>query len=138
MSDVKPALTREEWERLEWRGEGERDGSGYQFVALDPEGRLSAGSWNPDYALGDVSGPLPDDGRKAIAALCLHDQPFGFTREDVVRHRECAKRDREIFHVAGLSDDPEDDYVEFEAAHRIDWHESMVDRIEALLPPEKT
>lgn len=118
MSEIKPALTAEEW-------------VAGRFLRHD-------GSC-PSLHNGDVvvDGCKVDgaDERHALATLCLHGQPFGFTWDDVDRHREAANRDREIFHVAGLSDDPDDDYVESEAAQRIEWHESMADRIAALLPP---
>ena len=57
-----------------------------------------------------------------LAALCLHGQPNGFTREDAENHRSCAG------------------FLSKAAAYRVlaEWHHSMADRIEALLPPEDT
>ena len=78
------------------------------------------------------------------AALCLHDQPFGFTREDARRHRREADRLREYMdqpcqtkELFGggvlLVDDPGET---MRKGDLLAWHESMADRIEALLPPE--
>ena len=55
-----------------------------------------------------------------LGALCLHDQPNGFTREDAENHRTCAS------------------FLSKAAAYRdlAEWHYSMADRIEALLPPD--
>ena len=54
----------------------------------------------------------------ALSALCLHDQPFGFTREDV-----------EV-----LTDAVGSVYSSMEGSAKL---LSLADRIEALLPPEE-
>ncbi len=109
MSEIKPAMTAEEWERVE---------------VTD----TSIGLRVPD----DYE--LPEDVDKAFelfvtrgthehrtAALCLYEQPFGFTREDVDLLRTVV---REASHREVGSD-------EKDAMHDI------ADRIEALLPPQE-
>ena len=65
---------------------------------------------------------------KQVAGACLYDQEYGFTWLDVFRHREQADYRRRF---AGT--DPE-----WAPAHKeyADWHDSMADRIEELLPPK--
>ena len=65
----------------------------------------------------------------SAAAVALHEQPFGFTRSDAFNHRTEAsalRRRAESDKVARLA-----------MLGVADWHESMADRIEALLPPEE-
>jgi hypothetical protein len=62
------------------------------------------------------------EGRHALAALCLHGQPFGFTREDV---KLCRLVIPWIYQRWDESVRPEMDALE-----------SLASRIEALLPPE--
>jgi len=109
---MKPALTAKGWSNI-----------------LAPEVppidyRLRAGGWAP------ISGDEEGETRHMTAALCLHEQPFGFTRLDAVNHRMMAKAAnrtaRDFADGKGL-------LAEREAA----WHKSMADRIEALLPPEQ-
>ena len=92
---MKPALTKEEWDRqrgLVYDVGPEREWSGR------PHG---------------------------LAALCLHGQPFGFTREDVKvlsRASEYALRQ----------------WGPVVAGQDIAMLSSLADRIEALLPPEES
>ena len=81
---MKPALSREEWERIE-------DGSNLV-----------------EYL----------ESSHAIAAVHLHNQPFGFTREMVDKLRQAA-------------DDPEAHYYA-----DLEINDIVADIIEALLPPE--
>lgn len=100
---VKPALTAEEWaEVLECA-----------FV----EGMVAGAVYGADMA--DIGRPKE---RHALAALCLHNQPFGFTRGDVRYLRACADI---VGEVQGGHYHTEEGEL-----HRI------ADRIEALLPPE--
>ena len=70
MSEIKPALTAEEWARG-GRANAPRPGD-WAFIN-------GAGSVTIQTAEG---GPVFVDGeRHALAALCLHGQPFGFTWE---------------------------------------------------------
>lgn len=131
MTDIKPALDEHEW-RYRRVGDGVDNlravylaHTGDQVVIPEPLG-----------AEGQV--------RHGLAALCLHDQPVGFTREDVTRHRAMASCVRDL--LLTNSEPPSDSItgvVQWARAtehgeERIDWHESMADRIEALLPPEET
>jgi hypothetical protein len=107
-TEIKPALTAEEWERGEaFRGdhilEGYSDGSGIGIT--EPY---------------ETFGVVPPEAFHAVAAWCLHNQIFGFTRGDVQFLREIRKD-----HEARR-------YVNAEEA------EDLADRIEALLPPENT
>ena len=100
---MKPAMTREEWDA----GCAE---NGYDtFASRDDDGRIDT------Y---DAVFLKPEDCHK-VAALCLHNQPFGFHREDVANIRDAL-----IFKYR----EPDDE--------RNEQLESLADRIEALLPPE--
>lgn len=95
MSEIKPALTPEQWERREASFFGinmrlEEDGVGF--------------------GVADCETIFDDEERHALAALCLHEQPFGFTRDDV-------------------------DELWSAIANGWDGLKSLADRIEALLPP---
>ncbi len=115
MSEIKPALTAKEWEYVRYEyddstevlggGWGEREhGRANQAVFL-LEGGL-------DYRSGATHG---------VAAYLLHNQPFGFTREDVELLREIAGNEM------GNTDD--------DTLWKPTFH--LADRIEALLPPEE-
>lgn len=123
---MKPALTAEEWD------------SGYESkdltVSLRSNNRLGVSAHS--YPLGGTLGDPRDI--HALAALCLHGQPFGFTREDVVRHRNVAESIRMSLELQGPAatwDFPREE-IDSKARHAA-WHDSMADRIEALLPPEE-
>lgn len=116
MSDIPtiaPALTAEEWAvRIAsdgWRG------------AIVDFGRCACGS----RMLANLLDPsLLPQSRHQLAALALHGQPFGFTREDVVFLRRVA----------------EDEYTAT-GARLLPHGErllALAARIEALLPPETT
>ena len=70
---------------------------------------------------------IPVENRHAMAAACLYEKPFGFTKEDVDRHRWKAEQCRD--RAKGFRDGTE------MWSHDAVWHDSMADRIEALLPP---
>lgn len=105
------ALTREEWARG-----GTTDGTIYTTAGHEIVAR--------DYALGDRALIRH---QAAMAAMCLHNQPFGFTWADVEDLRQAA-RDRRLRHLSH--------------GHRhgeaiANALESLADRIEALLPPRE-
>lgn len=101
---MKPALTAEEWARTfaAWR-----DNPSEQDLLDEPRVALTA--WTLMHR------KLPHEAH-ALAALCLHGQPFGFTREHVAAVLLAAGRE-----VGSLERDLED----------------VAELIEALLPPEK-
>jgi hypothetical protein len=73
---IRPALTAEEWKRslvnhATLRREGIEGNVEYGF-----RGRLSIGNQHS-------SGSAPPEWNHVIAALALHGQPFGFTREEL-------------------------------------------------------
>lgn len=68
---VQPALTREEWGRCE------RAFEYWGRMKLHSDGRLEVRDTVNHPSL------LYNDEKHALAALALHQQPFGFTREDV-------------------------------------------------------
>ena len=79
---MKPALTAEEWRDLVEYG--------------IPQSHIEIGSMMP---------------RHGIAAWALHEQPFGFTREDVKN-------------------------LKMSINQSLPWVQSLISRIAALLPPE--
>lgn len=92
----EPALTPDDWEHADGK------------IGVTPE-------------LGEIM--FARGHNHALAALCLHEQEFGFTRTDVTMHREAAQRcftDGQTVGPGSLEH----------------WHNSMADRIEALLPPK--
>ena len=95
MSEIKPALTAEEW-------------AGFLGDITTPVGWLEGGcKWSRGEG----------DGHDGAAAMLLHDQPFGFTWDDVDMLKMSART------VLGA--------MEHKALL------SIADRIEALLPPEE-
>lgn len=92
---IEPALTPEEWAEI-----APGDGLWDRWEAV----------WQDEFGA-----HAPEH---AMAALCLHGQPFGFTHEDV-------RKLRDMPDGTGYAsiDDPE-------------WFASLLDRVRALLPPE--
>jgi hypothetical protein len=137
---MEPALSPEEWRGLTvkegpdwWDGE----------VSADEEYLSFESPTDPQH------GTSFKVRRHAIGALALHGQPFGFTWDDVERHRAAAeragsrwllRRDRALReqgsgNEAGFYSSPEA-IVEADAIdEERRWHESMAERIAALLPP---
>jgi hypothetical protein len=93
---IKPALTAEEW------------ACPYSFS------RGSCGEYGDDMVCVTPSGEVwTIKARHEHAAIALHGQPFGFTREDVTKLRLLAGE-----------------------AWRDEWYKSLAARIEARLPPK--
>ena len=89
MSEIKAAMNAEEWEHLEMAERGptnEHGGHDTLFAYVDDQGVLRIG-WN-----GESSKLTTPALRHHLGALCLHHQPFGFTREAVAGLREMVKR----------------------------------------------
>jgi hypothetical protein len=103
---IKPALTPEEWARKRAERPQPKE-PGYVVVTPYVEDRHWGISVSSHYSNASVNKDL----RHALAALCLHGQAYGFTREDV------AALERVQLEVGGL--------------------QSLIDRLEALLPPEE-
>ncbi len=121
MSEVKPALTPLEWAKREYVQKEHASDTGrrmnifaalYEGYASEPEEGevLLVGP-----AHGHDAGICPAEARHAVAALALHGQPFGFTREDV--HHLRVLEHTGIWPISVNSG-------------------SLADRIEALLPPK--
>jgi len=103
---MKPALTPEEWgQQYIEIGHGGREFTFYDDCTVEVDSHSGS----------HVTGYF-NTRRHALAALCLHGQPFGFTRSDV-----------EFLRSFG---DAQMDIAEGPMIHAI------ADRIEALLPPE--
>jgi hypothetical protein len=88
-------------------------------AGTEVEAALSAEEW-AELARGDIvlRDGWPESGRPhALAARCLHDQPFGFTRKDL-----------EALEYRGIGYDEGHDQAALD---------SLYARIEALLPPEE-
>ena len=111
---IRPALTPEEWQDLD---SGE---------ALIEDGELCV-----RYDSGLASEVVGD--RHALAALCLHGQPFGFTWDDVEVLREISPEHRiGCAHLAFVGSD-----CDCEAEQESATIASVADRIAALLPPRE-
>lgn len=115
MGEIKPALAPQEWEEV---------------IAGDPK---QDDEWENAWA--------EQMDRHAAGARALYRQPYGVTHEDVRRHRheaEVLRRTPTAAPLEGptpaakeirkLADDMRDELVA--------WHESMAERLAALLPPE--
>ena len=106
---LKAALTKEEWAAKETPGNGDwqdkRDGA-VARLEYDPTNLYVWVESGFRVALGS---------HHAVAALCLHEQPFGFTRADVEALRLIVLR------YSNVPDHP--------------LLASLASRIEALLPP---
>ena len=101
-NEIRPALTPEEWaDALAWP-------HGLKDYLVRPAERIGYGD------------DAPSDLHR-VAALALHGQPFGFTREDVTLLRES----RTEFAASLRASDTD-----------LDLLDSLAARIEALLPPE--
>lgn len=114
MSEIKPALTPEEWKQAHETPEGlyVQAVPVYLFTPIDEDGE-------PIREHSERLSRIKHERRHEIAALCLLEQPFGFTWEDEQLLR-----------------------VVMEHVQHEEWGESWVDdltdladRIEALLPP---
>lgn len=120
---VTPALSAEEWAESEFNATYGRAKTSFH---IDHKGRCCAHSVMPDetrdvVVLNEaVDAPVV---RLKLAALALHDQPFGFTREDVKLVQSLAR---------GSSCDDGRHYLEDGEAEQL---ESVAGRIAALLPP---
>jgi hypothetical protein len=117
--DGKPAMSALEWKR-QWFEETDRDGP---VVIVELVGDQL---WVIDGESGQRRLILE---RHALAALCLKDQPYGFTREDVELLRAWAEDMRAS---AERNDRPTGLSARY--AVQID---NLAARIEALLPPEE-
>lgn len=104
---IEPALTADRWALLD----------------EDPHCNIDIRvAWACDEACLRDAGPR--DERHALAALCLHGQPFGFTWDDVDRLLVAADRDEETVSYMGGG------------SYRSKFR-SIAERIAALLPPRE-
>ena len=110
--NIKPALTADEWEEIEARRGDVVASEDGRFVRVESFGE-------------SVLLDAEDDQRHALAALCLYQQPFGFTREDVQLLKERFANDH-FFNLTPA-----------ETALSTRWR-SLAARLAALLPPEET
>jgi hypothetical protein len=120
---MKAAMTPQQWEDgkvILKPAQKYDEGVGFEFYTENEDClNVYNGSWAVD---------VPTELRHQIAAAVLRNQPFGFTREDVeflrgfvTDQRQCDPFGFEAY---------KDEYVAL--------MDSLADRIEALLPPEKT
>jgi|SRR5579872_1655754 len=118
MSDetVRPALTAEEWRTAAVR----RSDTGIPPLT---EAYIYAGSLNA--ARGDDAVMIDKAALHALAALALHEQPFGFTRDDVKLLRGPA-----YSALLEVARDGEESALADDAL-------ALARRIAALLPPEE-
>ena len=125
MTDIEQALSAEEWADGGFQASTSDDS--YCWVETSDHSQdgaftIDAGDSHDFYG----QGPGVVGRRHALAALCLHGQPFGFTRERLCRLRK--------LHQALVDFDTGWIYNNGEDA--INDLGSDLDRIEALLPPE--
>lgn len=111
---MKPALTAEEWARLQ--------------IELVSGNIVQAHIPYIDYC-------PPEMVMQKIGAACLHGQPFGFTREDVALILAAAKEVNSSLRL--WKDGREVGDQNTWGADDIEQLRSLADRIEALLPPEE-
>ncbi len=106
---LKPALTEKEWEEVGRAGSGDYNAAPmiYQSYKSLAESRL----------------PQFSDRLHALAAFCLQDQEFGFTRRTL----------RVL--VRGVPEEPGYHEIEW-TQEEIDEAEAELDKVRALLPPE--
>lgn len=128
MTDIKPALTSSEW-AAKMR---DRDN---HYYSLEPDGCVYVG-------LSDECGAhsiQPED-RVAVAALCLHNQEYGFTQRDVtllLNHAMIAEEEADRVRDAKdskLSASLRETMIKG-ATERAKVFLSLARRISALLPP---
>lgn len=104
--ETAPALTADEWAR---------------HIGFDSWGAFVSGS---QFRVEIRGGEIADGQRHALAALCLYEQPFGFTPRDVelltLLIQEGMPMSAEYARATGLTDE---------------WLLSLRARIRALLPP---
>lgn len=114
--EIKPALTPKEWTEIAAAERGDFNCAPMIYLrAIEHRG----------------TGPHQLDRPHALAALALHNQPFGFTWEDVDALERSA---REVFTQAR---DTDEDFVVLRKRMMDDQRQlrSLADRIAALLPP---
>ena len=105
---MKPAMTAEEWAKV-------REPLVVEWAQDLPPKRLD------------------QEFRHGLAARCLHEQEFGFTREDVVDERQ-AYHDAVV--LARHYQDIDMEEQRLACRERARRHMERAERIEALLPPE--
>lgn len=88
---IRPALTPEEWGWKSYEGTPMSDGQ--LSASLGSTGAMELGFTD----IYEITTPE----RHALAALCLHGQPFGFTRDDVVDVRHMADVSPELLKLLG-------------------------------------
>lgn len=120
---VQPAMTPDEWQKLQAGGFPAYGGGPTVYLfEIRKDGQL----WMPD-ATDEF--PLDSEQRHALAALCLYQQPFGFSQEDVADVRAAADFfvDQLRLYKPGRMDSDE--------GRMVVRLRSLADRISALLPP---
>lgn len=122
---VTPALTPEEWgsllidEEVSYHQDAPPDSEhGQWFGISEHTGKL----WFGVAYLGDDNGRDEVRNRHGLAALALHGQPFGFTREDATNLRALPDVGWHYGGEGGVETVRE-------------WLNDLAGRIEALLPP---
>ena len=127
--EIRPALTAEEWERTNpYRRAGRQQGATAGADPI-PDGRLIDLCHDPEILSALLEGMGKEHSEKlhALAALCLHGQPFGFTWEDVDALRNWADAEEESRADGAMSSSGVGPGVA----------RSIANRIASLLPPQK-
>jgi len=105
---------------------------------------------NPDLPIADVDGWLSvlgewehklDSGdRHALGAVCLHQQPYGFTHDDPYILREVAETIDKLCDgpkMVGIARIKSEMGEEVSVYYYVEHLQRLADRIEALLPPNQ-
>lgn len=135
VGSVNPALTAEEWKQgFAWIGPhmvlAERTDTHRNVGGFDI--RLNVGGGNLDRAVANFT---PEQAR-AIAALALYGQPFGFTREHVKLLRAAATACRNDDHYIARELD-RDEWEAGRDEELAQMYDTLADLIESFLPPKK-
>jgi len=129
---IKPALTPAEWASQQIRRRGEE----VSYVKIGvPRPCVVEGYTrdDEDFDCGDVDLAWPET-RHAVAAVCLHGQPFGFTRDDVGLMLLARDAGRIVTDEPGGVPRYAGRPLTFGEHNRL---RDLADRIEALLPPDE-
>jgi hypothetical protein len=117
---IEPALTPGEWSGKDGVILGTGSPKMGHFIGVDGwmDGDLKM------HVVGPTSWEWDSEDRHRVAAVALYGQPFGFTRHDAWLVRRATQEVSDTMHPGAL--------------RYINELRGLADRIEALLPPEKT
>jgi hypothetical protein len=129
-NEIRPALTAEEWRH--WQTKRYLHVAGNERDEVTAQVGILGNDKDHAFRVFSSSGVGGVPNTHALAALCLHGQPFGFTWVDVDDEREhAADMDGLITQLEALVDEDEIQPLRQRRARALD----RAARIAALLPP---